>query len=255
MSRVAYIIVLSLTAIAAASGCSDDPRPAADASPPPIDTPPLGDAAVDTPPSPMPCPDGQVCFQVKPVVAGATIPAGRVAVVFYQFDDDLEPAPLPLVAYDAPFAGGATTSIQIPLDGIHAPKPTDDYSLCLRACESLEDPACDCPKAQARVTTAFVFVLSDSDSSGSIELAEIREENLYGVGYMHLIGADHDYPLPNALDFLLIEGILEGLRPYRIIPGSPFDNLGIPAPNTTFDLDVCVPADPSCALVRFPNLT
>lgn len=226
----------------------DAPIGSTDAS---IDAPAI-DAAIDAPIGN--CPAGQLCLRINPVVAGATIPSGRLVVVFYQLVDNVTPYPPLLVSYDVPFDGTAT-AIQFPLASITAPAPLDDYRLCPRTCFALSNPACDCPAASAKITTAFVFVVGDTNSSGSIEPAELVDANMYGVGYMQLGGADMAYPVPHALQNLLPEGIQNGLAPYRIIDGSPFDKMGLPAPGMVFDLDICVPNSASCQMIRFPNLT
>lgn len=200
------------------------------------------------------CGPGQLCLRPRPVVPGAAIPAGRVVVAFYQFIDDIQLEPSIHIGYDAPFAASGQP-IKIPLASIVQPSRLDDFRLCVRECLDLADPACACPAAEAKVTTAFVFVVADTNGSGATEPAEVTEDNIYGVGYLHLGGADTAYPAPNALDSVFPEGIREGLSPYRIIKGEPFDQLGVPAAGTVFELDVCVPGDASCSSLRYPNLT
>lgn len=236
--------------LALALGCHDPGQGPVDApQQEPVDAP--QPKPVDAP-QPVGCPAGMLCLKANPVVPGAAIPDGRLVVVFYQFIDDIE---LPLqIKVDVPFSGSAT-EVQLALADIAPPAPIDDYRLCIRSCLDLSDPACDCPAAEAKATTAYIFVVSDLDSSGAIEPSEITESNFYGIGYTHLAGADAAYPTPNPLDIIFVEGITEGLAPYRIIQGDPFDKLGIPAPGTVFELDLCVPGDASCSLVRFPNLT
>src|SRR4051812_31234225 len=61
------------------------------------------------------CAAGTLCLQVKPVDGGGTLASGRVAVVWYPFDD-ATPTP-PLIAYDVPF-DPATTRIDIPYQSL-----------------------------------------------------------------------------------------------------------------------------------------
>jgi hypothetical protein len=234
-------------------GCNSSPGNTTDASI-------AGDAidadaasAADAPPQAS-CAAGKLCLRVNPVAAGATIPDGRLVVVFYQMIEHVMPPVPELVGLDRPFTA-ATPTIEIPLADIVLPAPIDDYRLCPRTCLALDNPACDCPAAHPKIALAFVFVMRDLDASGAIEPAELVDENLYGVGVLQLGAADRAYAAPNALDPLLPDGILDGLAPYRIIPTTDFDDLGIAAPGTVFDLDVCVPGDASCDMIRFPNLT
>lgn len=238
------LLVLGCVGSDGGSPVSDEP-PGADLSQEP------GESDLDAAAS---CGPGELCLRPRPVVPGAAIPAGRIVVAFYQFIDDIQLDPAIHIGYDAAFSKPKKT-IKIPLNQIVQPTQLDDFRLCVRECIDLADPACDCPAAEAKVTTAFVFVVSDANGSGAIEPAEMTEDNMYGVGYLHLGGADQAYPAPNTLDSVFPEGIREGLTPYRIIDGDPFDQLGAPAPGTVFELDVCVPGDASCSSMRFPNLT
>ena len=218
-----------------------------------------GTTAIDASgPDAMPgdCPAGELCLRVNKVVPTATIPDGRLVVVFYQLVDDIDPYPPLRAGLDVPFTG-TSTRVDTLLSQITLPTPVDDYQFCPRACLNLDNPACDCPPAQPKVALAFVFAMQDPDLSGAIEPAELVEDNIYGVGYLQLGASDADYPVPNVFDMLFTEGILDGLVPYEVIdpPTSVFDVLGLPPAGTVFDLDVCVPGDASCDTVRFPNLT
>lgn len=231
--------IVSLALFAGFAGCTDDPPKAAPSNP--------GLS------NPSTCPAGQVCLNVTPVTSAA-IPNGRLIVAFYQLNDDIQPAPEAHVAYDVPFVG-TSTSVQIALADLQLPTAIDDYRVCLRTCEDLANPACDCPAAEAKLATGLVAVMVDTDGSGGIDPSEFVAENLYGVGVMHFGESDAAYPAANELEFLLPEGIRSGLSPYRIIDGERFDQLGLPATDAVYDLDVCVPADESCESLRFPNLT
>lgn len=238
MARTA--LVLSLIA-----GCSD-PAPVADA-PATADAAP--DTAVDT------CPAGQLCFRVNKVVPGATIPDGRLVVVFRQFNDNITPQPIRQITLDRAFDGTATT-IEFPLSDIGLPTPIDDYRLCSRTCSNISMPQCDCIAAEAKVALAVVLVIRDVDMSGTIEQAELdTSANRYGGGYMQIGAADQAYPNPQMLQHLFLEGIEDGLVPYRVIESGLIDDLGIAAPGMVFDLNVCVPGDASCDSARPPNLT
>lgn len=248
------LCALTATASLSLFGCDNtggtevpDGPPTPDAPPTPDGPPPTPDA----PPTPG-CPAGQLCLAPHPVASGLSIPDGRLVLAFYQFIDDY--GVVPRIMYDVPFSP-QSGPIQISLADVTLPTPADDYQLCIRTCQDLADPACDCPAAEAKVLTAFVFVAADTNGSGAIELDELDESNIYGIGYMHLGGGDRAYPAPNPLDIVFPEGIQEGLRPYRIIPGDPFDKLGIPAAGSVFELDLCEPGSDSCEALRFPNIT
>jgi hypothetical protein len=262
LSQVGMRTYLLVACQVAAVGCGDPPGGSADAALLDHDAP-TADAATTpdaAPPDAGPAwtcaPGGVVHLAVNPVPATATIPDGRLVVVFYQLLEPIAKAVPLFVGYDAPFAGTATT-VDIPLASIVLPTPTDDYRLCPRTCFDLANPACDCPAAQPAVSLAMVFVMNDLDDSGAIEPAELVEENFYGVGFMHLGHADEAFPPPNVLDPLFPEGISGCLSPYRIVPpsGDDFDQLGLPPEDTTFPMDVCVPGAAACDDVRFPNLT
>jgi len=227
------------------TGCGDSIKVVPDASPADA-SPPL-----DAPAGP------RISIRVRPVVAGAAIPDGRLVVAFYQQNDDLTVDPKFHVGYDVAFSG-QSQMIEIPLGGVVLPGAIDDYRFCPRDCEDLSDPACDCRAAEAKVAMAYVFVLPDANGSGKIESAEVSLAGAYGIGQLFLGATDKAYPLPNTLDFMFIEGLVEGLAPYRLIPPAPqssYERLGIPASGTVFELDVCSPGDGSCSMLRVPNIS
>ncbi|MBA3452295.1 MAG: sel1 repeat family protein [Deltaproteobacteria bacterium] len=123
-----------------------------------------------------------------------------------------------------------------------------------RACGALVAGIKDPKARRALVAIAFVVVARDANQSGSLELPEIDDNMLHGVGYLGIGASDMAYPAPNPLDGLFREGITNGVAPYRIIDGD-FDDFGIPAPGSTFELDLCVPGTSSCDTMRFPNLS
>ncbi|MEP7124336.1 MAG: hypothetical protein ABJE95_25635 [Byssovorax sp.] len=195
----------------------------------------------------MVCAAGTLCLQVKQVDAGGAVASGRVAVVWYPFDD-ANTTP-PLVAYDAPF-DPATKRIDIPYQAL-APV-TDALMLCTRSCM---DPAtCPCMGDPA-LGFAAVGVGQDLNQDGKLDAAEF-ESTLYGSGRLAVVYSQKAYhPSPASVAAILPEGINVGTHAYRIIAksgGSPFDQLGIAFDGTVFDLDVCSGA-PGCK-VPTPNL-
>jgi hypothetical protein len=193
------------------------------------------------------CAAGTLCLQVKQVDTLGNISSGRLAVLWYPFDDANKTTPL--VAYDAPF-DAATTRIDIPYATL-APV-TDALMLCARSCM---DPAtCPCMGDPA-LGFAAVIVAHDTDGNGSLSVAEI-EGAMYGVGQLGIVYSQKAYhPSPATVATILPEGINVGTHAYRIIPksgGSAFDQLGIAFDGTVFNLDVCSSL-PGCK-VPTPNL-
>jgi len=211
------------------------------------------DAAADAAP-PVRCAPGRVIhLDVTPVEPGAAIPDGRLVVVFYQFGLEVVPRPPHLVGYDQPFQG-ASTGVDLALGDITLPTQLDDYQLCPRTCGDLTEPACDCPEAKPKLALAWVLVVRDVNVS---EIHEFTDENTYGIGHLQLGAADRAYAAPEELGFLVPGGVQDCLAPYSIEPpaaGTEFEDLGTPAANATFPLEVCVPSDSSCGSVRPPNL-
>jgi hypothetical protein len=246
-SCVLFIWVSSLAACGESRSTAQRP----DASDTPLDAAPDANR-------PANCAAGRVIhLDVHPVVPGAAIPNGHLVVVFYQFNDDIQPPPPNVIGYDRPFLG-TSTGYDLPLEEIVMPAPLDDYQLCSRTCKDLADAACDCPVTEAKLALANVFVVRDEDGSGAIERSEITNENIFGIGYLQLGAADRAYPPPSTLDFLVPSGVQACLAPYSILPppgGSGFNDLGTPAATATFSLDVCVPSDPSCRLLHRANLS
>lgn len=204
--------------------------------------------------APSDCAPEQLCF-INHALGSEPIPNGRTVVMFYQFNDDLIPEPAFHLGYDEPFDGSQGT-LEIPRSSITLPTPLDDYYLCQRICSDLSNDACNCFGEDARATFAFVFVVSDTDNSGAIELAEIDEANIFGVAGMHVNSAEQDFPIPNVFDSLFIDGVLQGIHGYTVEPSSgSFDVLTIPEPGAYFDMTLCVPGSDECADLPFPNLT
>jgi hypothetical protein len=180
------------------------------------------------------CAAGTLCLQVKHVDAAGSLASGRLAVLWYPFDDANKTAPL--VAYDAPF-DAATKRIDIPYASL-APV-TDPLMLCPRSCM---DPAtCPCTGDPA-LGFAMVVVAPDTDGNGSLSVAEI-EGAMYGVGELGIVYSQKAYhPSPATVAAILPEGINVGTHAYRIIAksgGSAFDQLGIAFDGTVFNLEVC----------------
>lgn len=257
--RLAWLLLL------AAAACGDDDGgssggdaappdggqiPGADAGPAPADA---GPPPADAPPPDPSCGVDRICFDVKPVAPGQAIAPGRLAVVWYQLNDDLAPDPPHQLGYDVPF-DPAATRIEVPLASITPPGQA--YLLCARARGCVDPATCPC-MGTPRVGTAAVVVAPDLDGDGALDVAEV--ESLYGAGYMHVgWSATAHVPAPSPFDQLFPDGIEQGTRPYRVIEGGGgFDRLGLTAPATLFDLNVCPgpPGNGPPCDVPFPNLT
>jgi hypothetical protein len=192
------------------------------------------------------CPAESICLALKPT-EGGPVEAGRVVVVWYQFNDD-GPDPLPLIAYDEAF-DPKTGEIQIPIAGIAQPNP--ENMLCERSCD--DEAMCPCLN-ELQVGVGFVFAVRDTDMSGSINFDEIGMD-MYGIGYMGVGYSEQErIPAPAPLNSLFSEGIDKGIRPYRIIEGGTFDDLGRTKPGDVLNMNICNAPSATCA-PPFPNLT
>jgi hypothetical protein len=197
----------------------------------------------------------KIAFNAKAVVAGRAIPAGRLAVFFFQFNDDLAPEPPLVLGADVAFpalAAGAERCMEIPLASIQAPT-RDEYLLCQRTCIDLNNPACDCAAARARAAIGFVVVTPDTNGNGMLDGTEITDPAVHGFGFTVIAAAPQAFPLPNDLSMLFFEGIDAGVHPYRVEPGAQFDRLGKHRAGTIYGLDLCEPGDRTCQ-PRVPNL-
>jgi hypothetical protein len=185
------------------------------------------------------CPANTICLAVKPTETGS-IQAGRLAVVWYQLNDD-GPDPLPSIGYDMPFDPKAT-KIEIPTASIMA--PNEENLICERACD--DEAMCPC-LSDPKVGVAYVFVVNDADNTGTINIDEINNE-LYGIGFMAVATSEAEYvPAPAPFDALFTEGIDKGTRGYHIVEGGPTDMLSRSKDGDVFDLNVCDAPSVTCA--------
>jgi hypothetical protein len=123
--------------------------------------------------------------------------------------------------------------------------------LCERSCD--DEMMCPCLN-ENQVGIGFVFAVRDTDQSGDINFDEIGTD-MYGIGFMAMGYSEQErVPAPAPLNAVFPEGIDKGIRPYRIIDTSSFDDLGRTKPGDVLDLNVCNAPNPACA-PPFPNLT
>jgi len=217
------------------SDAGEDAGPAPDAGPLPDPTPT--------------CPGDALQLDVQ-LMGGTTAPSSRLVVMWFQLDDDARPPPV--IAYDRAFDGTETT-IDIPLADIGP--PSHETFLCDRDCS---DPiACPC-LGDPRVAIAYVFVVTDPDGSGAIELADLADAETLGLAWGLLGFGSMRYVTPPAsptwLGSIFPEGVEAGRCPYRIIEGTGFDKLGRTGATDRLDLNVCA-ADATACDLPTPNLT
>jgi hypothetical protein len=193
-----------------------------------------------------PCPTGSICLDVIANMGGPIEPA-RVAVVWYQLDDD-GPDPTPLVAYDVAFLGNESR-VDIPIADIGL--PDEPNLLCARACD--DEATCPC-LSEPKVGIGAVLVAKDINQDGALDAAEALE--FHGIGFMAVGYSETEFlPAPLPFDAIFPEGIDAGVRPYRIIDtADSFDDLGRTVGGEVFELDVCNAPSEACD-PNGPNLT
>jgi hypothetical protein len=177
------------------------------------------------------CPAGSICFDVKEVQPG-TISPGRLVVVWFQPNDD-GPDPLPQIAYDAPF-DPAANRVTAPVADIAV--PVEASLFCERSCD--DEAMCPC-LSDPKIGIGLIVVAKDEDMSGQIEVTELGTN--YGTAFTVLGYSETAYmPALAPLDVLFVEGIQEGILPYRVIEGQPGerDTLGLPTGDAV-ELNVC----------------
>lgn len=187
------------------------------------------------------CTPDKACFEVVPV-QGQTA-SGEIAVLWFQLYDN-GPDPAPLIAYQAPFDGSAT-EVEILLSKVAIPNP--ENLLCDRACD--DESMCPClDDAQAGLAVVIVA------SSQALAAPVFDYDDLYGIARMGMgYSAVDQVPPPAYLTFKFPDGLLQGVRPYRLIDDGMFDNLGLTQGNEVFELFVC-PTAAACDLPN-PNFT
>ena len=120
--------------------------------------------------------------------------------------------------------------------------------MCDRACN--DEAICPC-LAEPKIGLAYALIVANTNGNSVLEQTEI-ENTMEAIGWL-MVGysAIEHIPAPSPLDTLFVEGIDAGIRPYRIIPGNPFDDLGRTVGGEIFDLNLC---GGSCSGLA-PNLT
>jgi hypothetical protein len=173
------------------------------------------------------CTPDKLCLDVIPIQNQAA--SGELAVLWFQLDDD-GPDPAPLVAYQAPFDGSAT-AVEIPLAEVALPNA--ENLLCNRACD--DESMCPCLDA-AQAGVAYVIVVSaEALASPVFDFDEVYGVARMGMGY----SAVDQVPAPPFLAGKFPDGLLQGVRPYRLVDDGGFDDLGLIQGNEEFELHVC----------------
>jgi hypothetical protein len=187
------------------------------------------------------CTPDKLCLEVVPVQVQAA--SGEIAVLWFQLDDD-GPDPAPLVAYQAPF-DGTQAMVEIPLAMVG--NPNAENLLCSRACD--DESMCPCLDS-AQAGMAYVIVTSAQALANPV----FDYDDVYGIARMGMGYSEVDQvPPPAFLMGKFPEGLLQGVRPYRLIDDGVFDDLGLTQGNEVFELHVC-PTSAGCNLPA-PNFT
>jgi hypothetical protein len=216
-----------------------------------------------------PCGPDVLCLVPKVVAKTGALPDYRIAVIWFQLDDD-GPDPAPLVAYDGPVAKDAPM-IKIAASAI-AP-PNEPNQLCARACD--DEATCPClsdPKIGYGLAIAYLDTSGDGKYTyGRGRAPEGGVDKMLGIGTV-VVGHSAQTYVPSAFpapgdggrfplgwDRLWPEGIDQGTHVYRVFRpdgGGSFDKPGKAAPGATFELRLCTPEDTTCdADEGGPNLT
>ena len=99
----------------------------------------------------------------------------------------------------------------------------------------------------------IIVVSLDADDSGALSFDELKD-HAYGVAYVFVGYSDTAFiPAPTGFDSLFVEGIAQGIAPYRIIETASFDDLGLTMPSDVFDLNMC-PYPPGACSPPFANI-
>ena len=183
-------------------------------------------------------------IQLKPKLLESGTSAGRIAVVWFQFSDDVDSV-TPQLAYDAPFDPMQPTT-WIEVEKIAA--PDEALLLCKRDCA--DATVCKCTSDEA-VGTGIILVAPDTNMDQKLELAELM--NAYGRGATVVGYSKKTYPVGSLLDQYFTEGVLQGVLPYAIIEKPMgFDKLGKPDLDQVYELALCsFPKTMSCALPNY----
>jgi hypothetical protein len=175
------------------------------------------------------CDADELCFDVVRVQPGMTIEAGRIVIVWWQFNES-QNTPRPLVGYDVA-VDPAVTKIEIPIADIALPTPELLY--CKRAC----DDAAMCPCiSEPQLGYGIVGVGGDADGDGELDTGYSDFNTLIIYSQKeHLPGSEGLEENINA--------IAKGVRGY--VRG---DNglLQPTAPGTWRPLYICPSGQPAC---------
>jgi hypothetical protein len=192
-----------------------------------------------------PCAPGDLCLQPRTPVAGISLTAGRLGVVWAQLNDD-GPDPAPQVAYDVAFGGGAA-QVNVPLAALAA--PGDAVLYCARACN--DEAMCPCTGGP-RIAIAYAVVAVDANANGRIDLGGengVGRDPLVATGYVVVASSPDAMAVASApLDMLFTNGIARGVAPYPLVPrGTNRHSLAAPGFGRVYDLNFCPPEVSACA--------
>lgn len=209
----------------------------------------VGASPADAPAGP--CAPGHLCLAPRTPVAGISVTPGRLALVWFQLEDD-GPDPEPQVAYDVPFSG-SLAQVDVPLAAAAA--PGDAVLFCARACN--DEAACPCVGGP-RLAFGYAVVALDADANGRTDVARregARADPIVAVGFVVVAQSPEAMAVASApLNMLFTGGIAAGRAPYPLVPRDATDHaLAAPAFGRAYDLNFCPPDNPACNRY-LPNL-
>jgi hypothetical protein len=212
-------------------------------------TPTPSSPEAPAPPAPSASEGASLVLEVTPVRPSTKPLSGRLAVFWFQLDDD-GPDPSPEVVYDVPF-DGKTTTVAIPLGALAPPSEPNLY--CARACE--DEAACACTGGP-RIGFAYVAVVTDTNGNGKADVTYGKGgDTLVGVAEAVLVYSP-DGSAPAKLDPMFPEGVLTGLAVYTPVErqGTSWEALASGTRSTSRPLRVCDTSDPKLCQAPVPNL-
>ena len=217
--------IAPLAIVAACSSSHATPDAAATTDAAHHDAPSTGDAPID---GSVPCPQGQLCFQLTPVDGVTNLPSGRLAIAWVS---EATSTPIVEVAYDQPWVPAPITMIDI----AHIATPSASVQT---------NGIASCASSYA----ASLAVLStDPDGSGSISSDEIlngiHDHSVYGI-HQEMVAWFSDACAADPPSYP--DGFAKGIHVYS--SGRPVHRLD----GTATAFETCQPGSAACSNLNSP---